>query len=359
MKILRLTTELNYGGIEKVFELHAKYHDHSSELVFVALSRGGNTQQLLQEMGYKVIVLNVERVSIPSFTLIKILIKIFRQEKPDVVHAAGAEANFHVPIAARLASVKGVICEEIGIPNHSQKAKLFFRFIYKLSDNVIAISKAVEHYLVSSKEAPANKVNLIYNPVNKVTHKLEHHRQELLFTVVARLEPVKNLSFLIDVFSGVLQNFQEARLNIIGDGSLRKQLQEQIDNLKLSGKINLKGFLADPQPELSESTFFILPSLFEGFGLACIEAIQAGNIVLCTNSGGIPEFINDGEEGFLFDPKSKISILNAIDKAINLSLSDRNQMVMLAQRKINNMFSPTMYIEQLNSLYSGTKALSL
>lgn len=351
MKVLRIATSLGYGGIEKVFELHAKYHDKSFEIVFVALGGGGMTQNLLKELGYRVIVLEVEKVAIPSLELIQILTRLFELEKPDVVHAAGAEANFHVPIAAKLAGVKKIICEEIGIPNHSQKAKIIFRFIYKLSDKVIAISKAVEEYLITSREVPANKVCLVYNPVNETALISESCKEDLLFTVVARLEPVKNLSFLIEAFSEILKNWPDAVLNIIGDGSQKELLQEKINSLSLANKVILKGFIPNPYPELAKSTYFILPSLFEGFGLACVEAIQAGNVVICTSSGGIPEFINDEKQGFIFDPKDKHALLAAINKAVNLKMDEREEMVRSAQKRVTQMFSPSKYINELQELY--------
>lgn len=351
MKVLRVTTELNYGGIEKVFELHAKHHDKTYELVFVALGKGGNTQRVLQDLGYKVIVLGFGEVTIPSVEIIRALIKVIKAERPEVVHTAGAEANFHATLAAKIASVKRIICEEIGIPGHSAKAKLLFRFIYKLSDGVIAISRAVKEFLITSKEVPASKVTLIYNPVNSPGQNIESNREELRFAVVARLEPVKNLPFLIDVFSELLKKKPNAKLIIIGDGSQRKMLREKINKLNISDKVSMKGFLPDPQQELTKSTFFILPSLFEGFGLACIEAIQAGNVVVCTNSGGIPEFIDDGQEGFLFNPNSKESMLTAIDKALSLSKSEKEIIVASAQKRVRDLFSPTLYVEQLKSLY--------
>ncbi len=351
MKILRIATSLNYGGIEKVFELHAKYHDKSYDLIFIALSKGGSTQQIIEELGYRVIVLNLEKTSIPSVQLIQALLKVFRQETPDVVHAAGAEANFHVPIAAKLVGIKKIICEEIGIPNHSWKAKAIFRLVYKSADKVIAISKAVENYLITSKEVPLRKVSLIYNPVNETIQGQQFTKEGMLFTVVARLEPVKNLSLLIETFAKVLEKWPEARLNIIGDGSLRNELQAQINTLGHTDKINLLGFMPNPHPQLAKSTYFILPSLFEGFGLACIEAIQARNLVICTNSGGIPEFLTDRKQGFLFDPKSVTSILSAIESAVSLPTEEREKVVDSAQERVKTMFSPKKYIEQLGALY--------
>ncbi|MBD1396955.1 glycosyltransferase [Pontibacter sp. JH31] len=354
MKILRVTTELNYGGIEKVFELHAKYHDKSYDLVFVALGNGGNTEVLLQKLGYKVIVLNAIKVTIPSLKLISALTKVIKEENPDVVHAAGAEANFHATLAAKISGVKKIICEEIGIPSHSIKAKLFFRLIYSFSDKVIAISKAVETYLVESKESPANKVVLIYNPVNEFVKVEEVKKEEFLITIVARLEPVKNIDLLIEAFAELIKRFPKAKLSIIGNGSLRNVLQKQAERLHMDENISFKGYLVDPYPELLKSTFFVLPSLFEGFGLACIEAIQTENIVICTDSGGIPEFVSDGEHGFLFNPTSKEALLEKLEKAILLPETEKARMINSAQVKVKQMFSPAKYLSQLQELYQLT-----
>lgn len=352
MKILRITTSLDFGGIEKVFELHAKYSRKQNELIFVALGKGGNIEKVLKDLGYKVIVLNIASARIPSTKVIGALVKLFKQEKPDVIHAAGAEANFHATVAARFTGNKRIICEEIGIPNHTKKAKLVFRFVYLFARKVIAISKAVEEFLVQSKEVPANKVELIYNPINEIDSKDgAYAKEKLLFSIVARLEPVKNVALLIEAFAEIVKLAPEANLVIIGDGSQGEELKKQVERLQISNCVTFKGFLANPHPELQKSSFFVLPSLFEGFGLACIEAIQAGNVVICTDSGGIPEFINDGEQGFLFSPKNKESLVTAIRRAIALTENDKNEMVKSAQERVGQMFSPRKYVRQLDELY--------
>lgn len=354
MKILRLTNALNFGGIEKVFELHAKYDSKENELIFVALGKGGSIENELQKLGYRVIVLNAESTRIPSFKLIGNLIELFKREKPDIIHAAGAEANFHATLAARLAGFNKVICEEIGIPSHTAKAQFVFRILYKFSSKVIAISRAVETYLVNSKEVTKSKVELIYNPINEFEDiKSQHDREKLLFSVVARLEPVKNVSLLIDAFSEIARVNPSANLKVIGDGSLRESLTKQVEDFKLSENVTFCGFLPNPHTELYKSSFFVLPSFFEGFGIACIEAVQAGNIVICTDSGGIPEFINDGQQGFLFNPRDRSSLVAAIQKAINLTEDEKLNMVHSAQERVKSMFSPRKYVNQLNDLYKS------
>src|SRR5690606_30520327 len=152
-----ITNSLGFGGIEKVFELHGKYFDKGKyELVFVALNQGGNTADTLMRMGYRVIILS-SSVKIPSTECILKLRALFRNEKPDVIHTCGAEANFHGIIAGRLCGVPTIIAEEIGLPNHSRIARIIYRILYLFTYKVIAISDSVRGYL-RTYEASDDKV---------------------------------------------------------------------------------------------------------------------------------------------------------------------------------------------------------
>ncbi|CAM3782449.1 glycosyltransferase [Pontibacter korlensis] len=353
MKIIRVTTSLDFGGIEKVFELHAKYYDKTHELMFVSLCNGGYTQKAIAEYGYSSIALGLKKATIPSFEAIKLLVRLFKEEKPDVVHAAGAEANFHATIAARLTGVKKIICEEIGIPNHSLKARLVFRTVYKFANAVIAISKAVEDYLLSSGEVPRKKLWMIYNPIEDSNGKQEYGTaaDKLRFITVARLEPVKNISILVKAFSRIVAKYPDAELFILGNGSLKEELQDLCNALGLSSYVHFHGYISDPTPYLTGSRFFVLPSLYEGFGLACVEAIQCNVLTISTNSGGIPEFITDKKEGFLFDPRNRDELVAKMEQAIQLSDLEYNNITQRAKTKVKSMFSPNAYIHELNQLY--------
>lgn len=355
MKVIRVTTSLDFGGIEKVFELHAKYYDKENKIIFASLCKGGNTQIMIQKLGYEVKTLGLEKATIPSLDAIKLLIKYFREEKPDVVHAAGAEANFHVTIAAKIAGIKRIICEEIGIPNHSLKARLIFRVVYSFADSVIAISNSVKDYLITSGEVPVGKIRMIYNPVEHTSgQSMERYLTDnLRFITVARLEPVKNIALLINAFGDLVKKYPKASLKILGDGSLKDELQNLVNSLGLNNSVHLVGYIPDPSLFLKESDYFVLPSHFEGFGLACVEAIQCGVLTLSTNSGGIPEFITEGKEGFLFNPQKKDELLAKMEKAIQLSHTEYRQMAHNAYDKIGAMFSPTRYIQELNLLYKN------
>src|SRR5690554_1111084 len=117
MKILRLTTLLNFGGQERKYISFTEIPDLlHHEYVFAAIGYGGYAEITLKERGFEVHVLNCN-FSIRNFFNIWTVYKLIKKVKPDVVHTAAAEANFHGIIAAKLAGVKTIIGEEIGIPN--------------------------------------------------------------------------------------------------------------------------------------------------------------------------------------------------------------------------------------------------
>src|SRR5690554_5622120 len=96
MKIVRLVSELDFGGLEKVVELVSLEFNQRKdvELWIVVLSKGGRTSEMLFFKGINVMILD-RKIRIPNLLLVFKLISIFKQLKPDVLHASGAEANFH------------------------------------------------------------------------------------------------------------------------------------------------------------------------------------------------------------------------------------------------------------------------
>ncbi|MDG4949887.1 hypothetical protein NLM59_03030 [Weeksellaceae bacterium KMM 9724] len=81
--------------------------------------------------------------SIYSFTTFHKVLKVIKKEKPVLVHTSGAEANFHGIIAAKIAGVKVIIGEEIGIPQHGSQAKFIYSTIYKFANYIVGNSQQV------------------------------------------------------------------------------------------------------------------------------------------------------------------------------------------------------------------------
>lgn len=350
MKVLRLTTLLDFGGQEKQYisfteNLELLHHNY----IFAAIGFGGNAEKVLKERGFEVHILNRE-FSIKNISNIWAVYKLIKEINPDVVHTAAAEANFHGIIAAKLAGVKMIIGEEIGIPNHSKPAQVIFRQVYKLATKVICVSESVKTHLIKTGEIPSSKGAVIYNPVSIPKQFPTEKEDKFNIVYVGRLEKVKNVATLIKAFSKI-QN-QNTQLTIVGDGRERQNLENLTSELKMKDRVIFKGFLKDPAQYLCAADLFVLPSYSEGFGIAAVEAMFLKIPVLATNVGGVPEFIKDGENGWLFNPNDETELKSNLEKVLNLDKVALKKVGEKGYESAIYTFTVEDYVTKLEDLYA-------
>lgn len=371
MKIFRVITELNFGGVEKHMELTADgmlaYPEY--EMIFLALGKGGQTSKVLSEMGFGVMVLN-ENPRIPNPKLIRRLVKLFKQEKPEVVHCSNGEGVFHGLWAAWLAGVPVRIGEEVGFPNHHSYWKAIFRWTYNRSHRVIAISQAVKNKLMELGEATDEQIEVIYYPMGKPKldiptdekEKIEKQFAELnqnkkaddfTFVTTCRLVAVKNLDGLIRVIARLVESNPDKNIQlwIIGDGPDKASLQDLSSSLGIKDNIKFLGFQANVNPFLLASDAFVLPSFSEGFSLSLAEAMQLGLPSIATKVGGPAEIIQQ-DNGYLIDPydlndmQHKMQVLIDMSKEERISLGERGKV------DVQKRFSVEKYIDELLRFYN-------
>lgn len=109
----------------------------------------------------------------------------------------------------------------------------------------------------------------------------------IVFGHIGRFDVQKNHHFLIDVFSEVAYKNANVRLMLIGDGSLRKDIEEKVRMLKLEEKVLFLGKRTDVNKLLQAMDYFLLPSQFEGLGIVLLEAQASG--LKCLASNEVPE----------------------------------------------------------------------
>ena len=348
--MLKLTTLLDFGGQEKQYLSFTENPELlKNEYVFAAIGFGGNAEIVLKERGYEVHILN-RKFSIKNLSNIWAIYKLIKKIKPDTVHTAAAEANFHGILAAKLAGVKYIIGEEIGIPNHSTTAQKVFSFVYRFADKVIGVSKSVKNHLVETAEISENKGVVIYNPVSipKSFPKISSEFFQIVY--VGRLEKVKNVATLIQAFAKIQNN--NSTLTIVGDGRERMALENLVRDLKIENRATFTGFKAEPSQFLCSADLYVLPSYSEGFGIAAVEAMFLKVPVLGTHVGGVPEFINHGENGWLFNPNSVEDLVEKLTYILSLNTDDRASIGNKGFEDVSNRFTVEKYIENLETLYS-------
>lgn len=125
----------------------------------------------------------------------------------------------------------------------------------------------------------------------------------------------KNTSRLIEAFAKVKEEFPH-NLVLVGHIPASLNLQEEVRSKGLGSRFNATGYVPDAHviPILSHADLFVLPSLYEGFGLPVLEAQQAGVAVACSTAGSLPEVAGDGAA--FFDPQSVQSIAQTIRRCL-------------------------------------------
>jgi glycosyltransferase involved in cell wall biosynthesis len=121
---------------------------------------------------------------------------------------------------------------------------------------------------------------------------------------IGRLVFYKNIDIVIRAMEKVVKKIPDAQFVIVGDGPYRKNLEGLVKDLKLMNNIIFTGRISHNEKVklLNESSFLILPSLVEGFGIVILEAYACKKPVLTSNVMPLPEIVEDGRTGFTAPP---------------------------------------------------------
>jgi glycosyltransferase involved in cell wall biosynthesis len=197
------------------------------------------------------------------------------------------------------------------------------RIVSRFVDRVIAVSEAARAFLIAGKGYAADKIVVVPNGRDLSTFRpgvgREAVRKELgldgtvpLVGVVGRLEPQKGHAFLLEAWPSVVAEFPDARLLVVGDGTLRARLETRARELGVAPGIVFTGFRPDVPRVLDAIDVLVLPSLYEGMPLTAIEASALGRPVVATAVDGTPEVIRDGRTGRLVPPADPVALSRAI-----------------------------------------------
>ncbi len=287
-----------------------------------------------------------------AWELIRELISTFRKYQPNILHVQYLAPGLVPIIAAKLAGVHTVFAtiHIAGSIAYGLKAKLLLRIAAELTTVFICVSQGVEKFWFGKSrlfqpEKPDDhrKHFTIYNgiDVSKITgitdgvdrDELRNSlgiKDQMVVGIVGRLAHQKGHTVLLDAFADVIKKFQNTILFIIGDGPDKAQLQERVKRLGLDKYIRWFGAL--PQEELfrlyTAMDVFVMPSLYEGFGLTAVEAMAANLPVVGTRVDGLSEIVEDGLTGYLLQAGDSRGLADAL---IDL-LSNEKKRKMMGER---------------------------
>lgn len=262
--------------------------------------------------------------------------QLIKELQPDVVHSHGIKANFLARLAAYrlnpfvVTTVHSNLRYDYENPLVYKIVSLMEKSTRRFNHHYIAVSDAIGEIL-RQDGVSAGQISLIYNGIDlapfQQTERLASDREQRLtewgvpldsfvFGSVARLVPVKGLSYLLDGFALFLarQQSKKFHLVLVGDGSERTALEQQSVRLGIEQHVHFAGFRQDIPNCLHAFDVFVHSSLYEGLGYTIIEAMASDVPVIATDVGGVKEFVTLNQTGILIPPQNPDSIARAMQQ---------------------------------------------
>lgn len=203
------------------------------------------------------------------------------------------------------------------------------RLLYEQSvDMVVAISQGVEAALLAGGVPPA-RIRRIPSGVETARFlPNEQARQQLraalglaphdiLVLTVGALTERKGHGTLFSAASLLQERGIQLHYIVCGEGSLRPRLEAQVRALGLQERVHFPGFSSDIPCYLAAADIFVHVPLWEGLGVAVIEALAAGVPVVASQVGGLPELITDQATGLLVPPQEATALAVAIERLVH------------------------------------------
>lgn len=320
MNLLLVIYSLSCGGAERVlsslanawaergYKVSVATMDHSSPFYPLASSVRVFPLNVASESGGGTtsIAANIRRLVA--------LRRCIRRVNPNLVVSFMTQTNVLSILAARDCRVPVVVCEHTD-PRH-QRMNLPWSALriatYPFADAVTFLTSNVlrrwELWL-------AGKAQLMPNPVSvdasaqPVTPK---HSRNLI--AAGRLIELKGFDMLIEAFGAVAARHEDWGLTILGEGHMRSQLERQIEEAGLIGRVQLPGRVSNPHAWFAQSDLFVLSSRYEGLPCALCEAMACGTPAISFDcESGPADVIRDGIDGVLVPPGNVGALADALD----------------------------------------------
>lgn len=300
MRIAFITPSLRMGGYEKVVVNYAN-----------ELCKRGHNVDILCGRSEGDLLSNVsENVRIIDFnsrarTFVFHLIKYLKKNQVDILYSAFRFYNCVSIIAKRVA--KSDVCiyaTQHGFESDKKSiiTKLYGYFINK-ADCLIAVADQIAVYETKVLNLKNKNYYTFNNPVfdKRIDLKLEQHpwfegMHPPIIAMAGRLEKDKGIQYGISILHEILKH-KNVNMLILGEGSYRKELEEEADRLGISNNICFLGFVSNPVGYLKQCDLFLHTALAEGFGNVIVEALYAELPVCTTNCSGPLQIIENGKYG--------------------------------------------------------------
>ncbi len=355
IKILYIGMSPNFGGIERFLINVCKNIDSNRFEISFLIVKGNRVcfQDELEKMGIKFFEVTPRKQNYVKF--LKDLKEVFMKHSFDYIHFN--LVNLKCP--ERILMAKKYSKAKIIIHSHNALLKNFevTHYIGKsLTRHVACIRLACgeeagkflfgnKKFTIMNNGMDLQKFKFNQENRNKIRNEIGVQENETVIGLIAKFEEQKNHHFLIEVFKEYQKLNQNSKLVLVGEGSLKESMEKKVEDLKLNHKVLFLGRRDDTEKIYSAMDIFVMPSWFEGFSIALVEA-QVNGLKIYTSMNVAEESNLTGNVEFLsLDDESKNWA-----KTIYEGNYVRDEK---AIEKIPNQFSIEETVRVLSKIYEG------
>lgn len=364
IRVAYLFMKMAMGGVEELGQNYLRWLHPPFEAVICCLRMAGPLGERLQSEGLPIHSLGIAMSKRFSPSSVRALRRWLQLERIDVVHSFGYHENLYGRLAARplrLPYFSGVHSVYTKVKPHRA---LLNRVLARWTDRVICCSDTAgidaekfDHVSRDKIAVLANAIDLQkFSPVGPpagVREEIGLKEGEHLIGAVGSLREAKNHTALIEAVARLVEAGKPVRCVICGEGKLEPVLRKQIRELGMADRVHLLGVRRPIANVLRELDIFAMPSNWEGFGIAMIEAMACGIPVVASRVPGLEEVAGRDHPG-LVSPGNLQELAATLLKF--LEGPDRDALVEHQLLRVVPKYGHTEHMRRLTDLYR--KALS-
>ena len=356
MKILYIISSTQTGGAEKALSVLTKAVSKSGNQVKVlCIKRLGNVAVEMERNG-------IEVKSIHSKLPGKVIQKIREEVKsfqPDIVHAMLFRAIEYARLACAGTKVKLIVTPHFDLSKKPFLLRLLDRLLKVQDTLTVAESLSTADYLIKHQRYDKNKVYLLPNSIDKTQFykditlreqeraRYGFHVKTIVFICVARLAGVKDPMTLLQAFRNVWLRHPQVRLIYVGEGEERAKMERYIRQSGMKDCVILAGEQSQVNAYLNMADVFVLPSLEESLPLALLEALQVGLPCVVSNVGDMPNWVEHGKNGYVFQPQD-ITLLSCF---LNLLVENESTRLEMGENSLEKASQITDNLTHYQQIY--------
>ncbi len=359
IKILHILPSLSRGGAEKICrELLLKIDSEKFSSALLLFKDIDFDQAGREEL----IANNIEIISLRKRCLIDPInfwqiLKTIKRVKPDIIHTH-LGGDIYGRLAGKLAGAPIIVSTEHNLNNNERRlAAIGKKITARYAAKIFAVSEAVKNDAVKRYNIPPEKIAVIYNGVDALYFRPDYLRKnnekngeekKIIIGALGRLTAQKGFETLIEAATKIKN--KDYLIKIAGIGESENKLKDKIIELNLDKRVNLVGAV-NARDFLADIDIFVFPSLWEGLGLAVLEAGSMAKPIIASETGGIKEIINDNN-GWLFPAGDATELAGRIDFVItNLKTEGVREKTEKIKKIVDSQFSLDTMIEAYEEWY--------